>query len=79
VSLDQAVQKAKENGFTSLGEAVCVSDGFFPFADSMDRCQEAGIKYVVQPGGSIRDKYVINACNKFGMAMGFTGRRNFSH
>lgn len=55
------------------------SDAFFPFRDSIDRAQQSGVQYVVQPGGSIRDDVVIEACNQYGMAMAFTGVRLFHH
>ena len=78
--LKQAIEKAKENGYTSLLEdAVLASDAFFPFADSMEIAHKAGIRFVVQPGGSIRDKEVIETCNQYSMMMAVTGRRNFRH
>ncbi len=52
---------------------------FFPFRDSIDRIADAGVKAVVQPGGSIRDDEVISACNEHGIAMVFTGKRCFKH
>jgi len=55
------------------------SDAFFPFRDSIDRAQQSGVRYVVQPGGSIRDDVVIEACNEYGMAMVITGVRLFHH
>lgn len=62
-----------------LEESVLISDAFFPFKDSVEVCNECGIKYIVQPGGSIRDAEVIDACNEFGIAMVFTGVRHFKH
>jgi phosphoribosylaminoimidazolecarboxamide formyltransferase/IMP cyclohydrolase len=62
-----------------MAEMVLISDAFFPFADSIDVCHEVGIRYIVQPGGSIRDDEVIGACNKYGIAMVTTGRRHFRH
>jgi len=62
-----------------MREAVLVSDAFFPFADSIEHAAEAGIRYVVQPGGSRRDEEVIAACDRFGIAMAFTGMRHFLH
>ena len=62
-----------------LEESVLISDAFFPFKDSVELCNECGIKYIVQPGGSIRDVEVIEACNEFGIAMVFTGVRHFKH
>lgn len=62
-----------------IGECVFVSEAFFPFADSIDAAHEMGAKYIVQPGGSIRDNEVIAACNKYGIAMALTGMRHFKH
>lgn len=59
--------------------AVLSSDAFFPFPDSIERCAAAGITAVIQPGGSRRDQEVIDACNKLGIPMIFTGRRHFKH
>lgn len=58
---------------------VCASDGFFPFADSLGLLKEAGVTAIVQPGGSIKDRDVIESCNKEGLAMILTGTRHFSH
>ena len=60
-------------------DAVCASDAFFPFRDGIDQIHEAGIKAVIQPGGSKRDDEVIATCDEFGIAMIFTGRRHFRH
>jgi phosphoribosylaminoimidazolecarboxamide formyltransferase/IMP cyclohydrolase len=62
-----------------MKEAVLVSDAFFPFADNIDSAAEAGIRYIVQPGGSKKDEEVIAACDKYGIAMAFTGMRHFRH
>jgi AICAR transformylase/IMP cyclohydrolase PurH len=58
---------------------VLGSDAFFPFRDSIDRAQQSGVSYVVQPGGSVRDDIVIEACNEYDMIMAFTGTRLFHH
>jgi phosphoribosylaminoimidazolecarboxamide formyltransferase/IMP cyclohydrolase len=58
---------------------VCASDAFFPFRDGIDVAAEAGIRAVIQPGGSVRDEEVIAAADEHGMAMVFTGRRHFRH
>lgn len=59
---------------------VCLgSDAFFPFSDNIERAKKSGVKYIAQPGGSIRDDLVIECCNKYGMAMAFTGVRLFHH
>lgn len=63
----------------NLEESVLISDAFFPFRDSIEAANEYGVKYIVEPGGSIRDQEVIDACNEFGIAMIFTGRRHFKH
>ena len=55
------------------------SDAFFPFGDNIERAHKSGVKYVAQPGGSVRDDNVIETCNKYGMAMCFTGIRLFHH
>jgi phosphoribosylaminoimidazolecarboxamide formyltransferase/IMP cyclohydrolase len=62
-----------------LGRAVLVSDAFFPFPDSIECCAEAGVRIVVQPGGSIRDGQVIARCDELQVAMIFTGTRHFKH
>ena len=58
---------------------ACGSDAFFPFSDNVERCKRSGVSYIAQPGGSIRDDLVIECCNKYGMAMAFTGMRLFHH
>lgn len=65
-----------------LGQMADVSlgsDAFFPFGDNIERAYKSGVKYVAQPGGSVRDDNVIETCNKYGMAMCFTGIRLFHH
>lgn len=77
-ALKQAIEKA--NVFKlDLEGAVMASDAFFPFADSVEIAYKAGIRAVIQPGGSIRDKDSIDFCNNNGMAMAFTGFRHFKH
>jgi phosphoribosylaminoimidazolecarboxamide formyltransferase / IMP cyclohydrolase len=58
---------------------VCASDAFFPFRDGLDAAAAAGIRAVIQPGGSVRDDEVIEAANEHGIAMVFTGERHFRH
>jgi phosphoribosylaminoimidazolecarboxamide formyltransferase/IMP cyclohydrolase len=70
-----AARKAEEKA----SGAVMASDAFFPFADGIERAIEAGITAVIQPGGSLRDDEVIDAANKAGVSMVFTGRRHFRH
>jgi phosphoribosylaminoimidazolecarboxamide formyltransferase / IMP cyclohydrolase len=79
VSISQALAKAKENNITDLSDAILVSDAFFPFSDNIDATSGAGIKFIIQPGGSIKDKEVIEAADKTGTAMIFSGRRHFRH
>ncbi len=55
------------------------SDAFFPFPDNIERAKKSGVKYIAQPGGSVRDDLVIECCNKYDMAMAFTGIRLFHH
>ncbi len=55
------------------------SDAFFPFGDNIERAYKSGVRYIAQPGGSVRDDNVIETCNKYGMAMAFTGIRLFHH
>jgi phosphoribosylaminoimidazolecarboxamide formyltransferase/IMP cyclohydrolase len=62
-----------------IEESVLISDAFFPFRDSIEAANEYGVKYIVEPGGSIRDDEVIQACDEFGIAMIFTGKRHFKH
>jgi phosphoribosylaminoimidazolecarboxamide formyltransferase/IMP cyclohydrolase len=73
-----AAIKAKNAGL-SLRGSVVASDAFFPFRDGIDAAGKAGIRAVVQPGGSMRDKEVIQAADEHGMAMVFTGTRHFRH
>jgi len=77
-ALRQAIEKAK-NFNLPLEGAVMASDAFFPFADSVEIADKAGVKSVVQPGGSIRDKDSIEYCNQHGVSMVFTGIRHFKH
>jgi phosphoribosylaminoimidazolecarboxamide formyltransferase/IMP cyclohydrolase len=62
-----------------LGEAILASDAFFPFADNIEMAHELGIRKIVQPGGSLKDREVIEACDRYGIAMVFTGVRHFRH
>jgi phosphoribosylaminoimidazolecarboxamide formyltransferase/IMP cyclohydrolase len=73
-----AVHKAKTAGHDAVGCALA-SDAFFPFRDGIDQAAAAGVKAIVQPGGSVKDKEVIAAADEHGIAMCFTGRRTFRH
>ena len=55
------------------------SDAFFPFGDNIERAHRSGVSYIAEPGGSIRDDNVIDTCDKYGIAMAFTGLRLFHH
>jgi phosphoribosylaminoimidazolecarboxamide formyltransferase/IMP cyclohydrolase len=77
-ALKQAVNKAKAFGFDLHG-AVMASDAFFPFADCVELAHNEGIRAVIQPGGSMRDKDSIAFCDENDMAMVFTGNRHFKH
>jgi phosphoribosylaminoimidazolecarboxamide formyltransferase/IMP cyclohydrolase len=73
-----AVHKATTAGHTTAGSALG-SDAFFPFRDGVDQAAEAGVRAIVQPGGSVRDQEVVEAANEAGIAMAFTGVRLFRH
>lgn len=77
-ALNQAIDKAKQFGF-DLNGAVMASEAFFPFPDCVEIGNKAGIKAVVQPGGSIRDQLSIDYCDENGVAMVMTGVRHFLH
>jgi phosphoribosylaminoimidazolecarboxamide formyltransferase/IMP cyclohydrolase len=77
-ALRQAIEKANSFGFTVAGSAMA-SDAFFPFPDCVELAAEAGVKVILQPGGSIKDQDSIDACNKLGIAMVTTGVRHFKH
>lgn len=77
-SLDLAVRRAEREG-NILSGASLASDAFFPFRDGPDAAARAGVRAIIQPGGSIRDPEVIEACNQHDMAMVFTGVRHFLH
>jgi phosphoribosylaminoimidazolecarboxamide formyltransferase/IMP cyclohydrolase len=73
-----AIHKARQQQHTTEGASLA-SDGFFPFPDAVEEAARAGIKALIQPGGSVRDAEVIAAANRYGMAMVLTGRRMFRH
>jgi len=77
-ALKQAITKANSFKF-DLNGAVMASDAFFPFSDSVEIANEAGVKSVIQPGGSVRDQESIDFCDKKDMSMVFTGTRHFKH
>ena len=72
-------REERQEWLKKLDGVTLGSDAFFPFSDNIDRARRSGVKYVVQPGGSVRDDAVIDACNRYGMAMVVTGLRLFHH
>lgn len=72
-------KEEKRAWLDKLTDVTLGSDAFFPFSDNIERAHKSGVKYVAQPGGSVRDDVVIDCCNKYGMAMAFTGIRLFHH
>ena len=72
--------KEEQKAYLSKVTGVSLgSDAFFPFSDNIERAKKSGVSYVAQPGGSVRDDLVIEACDKYGMVMAFTGMRLFHH
>ena len=72
-------REEKRAWLDKMTDVALGSDAFFPFGDNVERAHRSGVKYIAQPGGSIRDDNVIETCNKYGMAMCFTGIRLFHH
>ena len=72
-------REAKRAWLDQLTDVTLGSDAFFPFSDNIERAHKSGVKYIAQPGGSVRDEDVIATCDKYGMAMAFTGIRLFHH
>lgn len=72
-------KEAKQAWLAKATDVTLGSDAFFPFSDNVERAYRSGVRYIAQPGGSIRDNDVIEACNKHGIAMCFTGLRLFHH
>ena len=76
---EEFTKEEKKAWLAQMTDVALGSDAFFPFADNIDRAYRSGVKYIAEPGGSIRDDVVIEACNKYGIAMAFTGLRLFHH
>ncbi len=72
-------REAKRAWLDGNTDVTLGSDAFFPFPDNIERAKKSGVKYIAQPGGSVRDDLVIECCNKYNMAMAFTGIRLFHH
>ncbi|RDU24678.1 phosphoribosylaminoimidazolecarboxamide formyltransferase [Anaerosacchariphilus polymeriproducens] len=76
---ERLTEYEKEKWIEGLKNITLGSDAFFPFRDNIDRAYRSGVKYIVQPGGALRDEIVINACNEYKMVMAMTGVRLFHH
>lgn len=72
-------REAKRAWLDGLKGVALASDAFFPFGDNIERARKSGVSYIAEPGGSIRDDQVIETCNRYGIAMAFTGLRLFHH
>lgn len=72
-------REEKKEWLKKMENVTLGSDAFFPFSDNIERAHKSGVKYIAQPGGSVRDDAVIECCDKYGMAMVFTGIRLFHH
>lgn len=76
----EVLTEAEKKEWLAKKTGVCLgSDAFFPFGDNIERAKKSGVAYIAEPGGSIRDDHVIMTCNKYNMAMAFTGIRLFHH
>ena len=76
---DPLTREEKRAWLDQMDGVALGSDAFFPFSDNIQRAYRSGVKYIAQPGGSIRDDFVIEACNEYGIAMYFSGMRLFHH
>lgn len=76
---ERLTDQEREEWLKGLKNVSLGSDAFFPFRDNIDRAYKSGVKYIVQPGGSVRDDIVIQSCNEYGMIMAMTGLRLFHH
>ena len=79
VKPEPLTKEEKKAYLSSISGVALGSDAFFPFGDNIERAAKSGVSYIAEPGGSIRDDNVIEVCNKYGMAMAFTGMRLFHH
>ena len=70
-------QEEQKEYLAGISGVSCGSDAFFPFSDNVERAYRSGTSYIAEPGGSIRDDAVIECCNKYNIAMAFTGMRLF--
>lgn len=76
---ERLTKKEKTEYLSSLRGVSLASDAFFPFSDNIERARKSGVDYIAEPGGSVRDDIVIECCDKYGIAMAFTGMRLFHH
>ncbi len=72
-------REAKKAWLNNMQDVTLGSDAFFPFSDNIERAHKSGVRYIAQPGGSVRDDLVVECCDKYGMVMSFTGIRLFHH
>lgn len=79
VKPERFTREEKRAWLDNMSDVALGSDAFFPFGDNIERAHKSGVKYIAQPGGSVRDDNVIGTCDKYGMAMCFTGIRLFHH
>ena len=79
VKPEPLTREEKKEWLNNLSGVALGSDAFFPFGDNIERAKKSGVEFIAQPGGSIRDDHVIDTCNKYNMAMCFTGIRLFHH
>jgi len=74
-----SVKLGASRAFLPIEGSVLASDAFFPFPDGIEEAANVGVTAIIQPGGSVKDKDAIDACNRLGVAMVFTGIRHFRH
>ncbi|MCQ2081406.1 MAG: phosphoribosylaminoimidazolecarboxamide formyltransferase [Lachnospiraceae bacterium] len=79
VKPEEFTREAKKEWLAKNQDVTCGSDAFFPFSDNIERAYKSGVKYIAEPGGSVRDDLVIECADKYGMVMAFTGIRLFHH
>ena len=72
-------EEEKRAWLAQMTDVTVGSDAFFPFSDNIERAKKSGVKYIAEPGGSVRDDLVIETCDKYDMVMAFTGIRLFHH
>ena len=77
--IEAMTEEQKRAILDQVSGASLGSDAFFPFGDNIERAYRSGVRYVAEPGGSVRDDHVIQTCDKYGMVMAFTGLRLFHH